>query len=157
MAACIDSLLSEAIARFSELSLHTVNLKTEQKRAVKSLLSGRDVLAILPTGYRKSMIFQVFAVAKAISTKDPGTVLVVCPLQSLVKDQLMEAESFGLKGIALNSPDMLEWMDKLPDIVFASAEEVSVKPFRESLKRKRNIHAVLVDESHTVEMWTGER
>ena len=74
MAACIDSLLSEAIARFSELSLRTVNLKTEQKRAVKSLLSGRDVLAVLPTGYGKSMIFQVFAVAKAISTKDPGTV-----------------------------------------------------------------------------------
>ena len=69
----------------------------------------------------------------------------------------MEAESFCLKAIALNSPDMLERMDKLPDIVFASAEEVSVKPFRESLKRTRNIHAVLVDESYTVETWTGER
>jgi len=39
-------------------------LKPEQEVAVKSLLDGKDVLAVFPTGYSKSLIFQMFAPAK---------------------------------------------------------------------------------------------
>lgn len=43
------------------ISLHLkdpLTLRPEQRQAVEALLQGRDVLAILPTGYGKSMIFQ---------------------------------------------------------------------------------------------------
>ncbi|CAB3993192.1 Arf-GAP with SH3 domain, ANK repeat and PH domain-containing 1, partial [Paramuricea clavata] len=86
-----------------------------------------------------------------------GTVLVICPLDSIVKNQLMEAESYGLKAVSLSSSEMFEQINGAPDVVFASAEAVSQKAFRESLKRTRNIHAIVIDKSHTVETWTGRK
>ncbi|CAB4034865.1 ATP-dependent helicase SGS1, partial [Paramuricea clavata] len=127
-----------------------LTLEDEQKEAVKSFLSGRDVLAILPTGFGKSLIFQLFATAKSI------VVLVICPLDGIVKGKLTEAESYGLKAVSLSSSDMFEQMNDAPNVVFASAEAVSQKAFRESLKRTRHIHAIVIDESHTVETWTGK-
>ncbi len=154
-------LLNEALDRIFQVTGKTLTLKNEQKQAVNSLLSGRDVLAILPTGFGKSLIFQLFAMAKSIEAKRdgtrPGTILVICPLDSIVKDQLTEAESYGLKAVSLTSSDMLEQMNDVPDVVFASAEAVSQSAFRESLKKTRNVHAIVVDESHTVETWTGKR
>ena len=38
-------------------------LKAEQKLSVEALLSGKDVMAILPTGFRKSIIYQSFVIA----------------------------------------------------------------------------------------------
>ena len=40
-----------------KLSFLDLNLKTEQEQVVKELYSGRDVLAMLPTGFGKSRIF----------------------------------------------------------------------------------------------------
>ena len=42
----------------------SIELKAEQKVAIKSLLERRDVVAILPTGFGKSLIFQLFATVK---------------------------------------------------------------------------------------------
>ena len=39
-------------------------LKSEQKEAVESLLRGRDVFGVLPTGFGKSLIYQLFVLAK---------------------------------------------------------------------------------------------
>jgi len=55
-------------------------LKPEQRNAVEYLFNHNDVVAVLPTGYGKSLIFQLFAVATSIDWKEPQTVLVVCPL-----------------------------------------------------------------------------
>ncbi|CAB3990470.1 ATP-dependent DNA helicase, partial [Paramuricea clavata] len=161
MATLNECLLNEALYKIFQITGKRLTLKDEQKEAVKSLLSGRDVLAILPTGFGKSLIFQLFAIAKSIeatrASTSPGTVLVICPLDSIVKDQLTEAETYGLKAVSLSSSEMFEHMNDAPDVVFASAKAVSQKAFRESLKRTRNIHAIVIDESHTVETWTGKR
>ena len=58
--------LNEALYKIFQITGKSLTLKDEQKEAVKSLLSGRDVLAILPTGFGKSLIFQLFAIAKSI-------------------------------------------------------------------------------------------
>ena len=39
-------------------------LKEEQKEAVESLLRGKDVFGVLPTGFGKSLIFQLFVLTK---------------------------------------------------------------------------------------------
>ena len=41
------------------------------------------------------------------------------------------------------------------DLIFASAEAVSQRAFRETLRRTQNINTTVVDETHTVERWTG--
>ena len=73
-----------------------LQLKPEQRNAVEYLLNHDDVLAILPIGYGKSLIFQLFAVAASIERKEPQTVLVVCPLKSIIEDQIAEAKSMGI-------------------------------------------------------------
>ena len=44
-------------------------LKPEQESAVRALLAGRDVMAVLPTGYGKSLIYQMFVRARELRAK----------------------------------------------------------------------------------------
>ena len=54
---------------------------------LKAFISGRDVIVILPTGFGKSLIFQLFWEVKLAS--NPNTcILVVAPLNSIVEDQI---------------------------------------------------------------------
>jgi superfamily II DNA helicase RecQ len=43
---------------------HCIQLKEEQDKAVRDLLKGKDVFAVLPTGYGKSLIYQAFVRAR---------------------------------------------------------------------------------------------
>ena len=43
-------------------------LKSQQKEAISTLFSGKDLFAVLPTGFRKSLIFQVLVCKKVIMT-----------------------------------------------------------------------------------------
>ena len=61
-------------------------LKKEQKLAVEALLLGKDVMAVLPTGFGKWIIYQSFVVAKKLAVS--WSILVVVPLRSIIKDQL---------------------------------------------------------------------
>ena len=53
------------------------------------------MLAVLPTGFGKSLVFQVFAVVRLSveSTSSNSSVFVVCPLKSIISDQIEEARS----------------------------------------------------------------
>ena len=62
-------------------------LKEEQKSAILQFMRG-DLQGVLPTGFGKSLIFQLLAVAKKGSI-----VVVLCPLISIMKDQVLEARS----------------------------------------------------------------
>ena len=63
-----------------------MELRPEQSQAVKALLQSSDVLAVLPVRFGTSFIFQPFAVAAAIERNQQQTMLVVCPLQSVIID-----------------------------------------------------------------------
>ena len=54
---------------------------------------GGDVLAILPTGFGKSLIYQVFSMAQ---TSAKASVLVISPLNSIVEEQAKEMNSLGI-------------------------------------------------------------
>ena len=63
---------------------HFFQLKTNQEQTVNCLLGGRDVFAVIPTGYGKSLVFQIFLMAmnckKIAQAMEPNTiVLVICP------------------------------------------------------------------------------
>ena len=77
-------------------------------------------MAVLATGFGKSLLFQVLAIIE----------LAICPLKSIIRDQIDEAVSLGLNAVELESPDMFENFPRLPDIVFALAEAVGADGFR---------------------------
>ena len=56
----LDDCISEVLKKFQLVSGLQFKLRQEQVIAVKTLLSNRDVFAVLPTGYGKSLIFQCF-------------------------------------------------------------------------------------------------
>ena len=67
-----------------------------QEQAVDTLLAGRDLLAVMPTGAGKSICFQLPALCL------PGTTLVVSPLISLMADQVMALRQAGVSAAYLN-------------------------------------------------------
>ena len=68
-----------------------------QEQIVAAVMSGRDVLAVMPTGSCKSLGYQLPAVLL------PGITLVVSPLISLMKDQVDELNRRGIPSGALHS------------------------------------------------------
>ena len=70
-------------------------LKPEQETAVNNLLNGRDVMDILSTGFGKSMIFTVFALAKEEMSSSKTCVIVISPLKSIIGDQISEMLSLS--------------------------------------------------------------
>ena len=75
----IDKLMmAEALQECLSCFLEIDTLKSVQSEALEALISGRDVIAILPTGFGKSLIFQLFCEVKL--TSNPNTcILTGCP------------------------------------------------------------------------------
>ena len=108
-----EAALQKALNFLSERGFNR-ELRQEQKSSVKQLFTGGDLLAVLPTGFGKSLIFQLLALVN-----DDYVVLVICPLKSIVNDQIKEASSAGSLSDCLQT-DIVSGKYRL---LFASAEE----------------------------------
>ena len=73
------------------------SFRPKQEEIIKSALAGEDVLAILPTGGGKSLCFQLPAMMR------DGLAIVVSPLISLIRDQVQNLRSRGIKAVAVHS------------------------------------------------------
>ena len=104
-------------------------LRSEQVKAISTLTSGEDLLAVLPTGFGKSLIFQLLVRVVECLTGKASCVLVVCPLKSIIQDQLAEATSLGLKAVALGNCRLDDISSGKYQIIYGSAEEILSKPF----------------------------
>ena len=129
-------------------------LRHEQKEAISTLVHGSDLLAVLPTGFAKSLIFQLLIRVQEILSSKPACAIVVCPLKSLGKDQLIEASSRGLSATSLASARKGDVENGKYQLIFASAEEILTKLFLSSLRKSssplhENLAAIIVDESNT--------
>ena len=91
-ATCDSELLTTLQKHFGHQTFRPV-----QEQLVAAVLSGRDVLAVMPTGSGKSLGYQLPAIVLG------GTTLVVSPLISLMKDQVDELNRRGIPSAALHS------------------------------------------------------
>ena len=136
----------DILQRVCTENLRGVKLKKEQEQAVLTLIEKKDVFAILPTGFGKSLIYQSYCVAKnAIDSVMPA-VIVVVPLRSIAEEQVRNDE-FDLKPAQLP-------LDQQKLQAVASGEEVLDDRFLDVLKKdspfRQNLALIVVDESHTV-------
>lgn len=121
-------------------------LKPEQESVVRALLADRDVMAVLPTGYGKSLIYQMFVRAKNYELNGNAAILVISPLKSIIEDQLQEMELLGYpaKDLAnLSNDDIRRCNFK---IVFATAEKVKEKPFQAMLMDSKSKFSLFGDQ-----------
>ena len=140
----------------------SVELKNEQRIAITSLLRGSDVLAVLPTGFGKSLIYQMLVLVGQTESGTPKSALIVCPLKSIVQDQIQEATNLGIVAAALEDISENDLKDAKFQLVFASAEIVLGEHVIRVIKDRNSslynsLSAIVVDESHVVETWTGKR
>ena len=91
-----DALSEDTVAALRRYFGHEC-FRTGQQQLVDTVLDGRDLLAVMPTGSGKSLGFQLPAVLL------PGVTLVVSPLISLMKDQVDELNRRGIRAVALHS------------------------------------------------------
>ena len=116
-----NALLRKAVDKLCD---STASLKVEQHDAVVSLLDGHDFLAVLPMGFGKSLIFQVFVLAAEMERGRLQTALVLCPLQSIINNQISEARNMGLSASSVADLSLEELKSAKCQLLFGSAEKV---------------------------------
>lgn len=147
----------EAMARARE-ALRTYfgydSFRPGQEEVISSILSGRDALAVMPTGAGKSICYQIPAVLL------DGLTLVVSPLISLMGDQVRSLKEAGIRGSYLNSTltprqqevVMARAIAGWYDIMYVAPERLSDQRFIAFAQQMR-VPLVAVDEAHCVSQW----
>ena len=142
--------------------VHISGLKREQKLCLETVAHKRDVFGILPTGFGKSLIFQLLPrLLKDLWKRDRACVLVVTPLVSIMKDQVEELIRLGLRAFAIGLGDEKGEKELVAggfdvDLLYGSPETLSSKQWSKQLKEdvlgKRTV-CLGVDEAHSVSAW----
>ena len=122
-----------------------------QREIIESIGSGRDTLGLMPTGGGKSITFQVPTLAQE------GLCLVITPLIALMKDQVANLRSRGIKAAAIYSGmKSREVITVLENCIFGDYKFLYISPERLTsdifLNKVRRIPVALitVDEAHCI-------
>lgn len=125
-----------------------------QEPVIDTLLSGRDALAIMPTGAGKSVCYQVPALLL------PGITLVISPLVSLMRDQVTQLVQMGVPAAFLNSSltfrQYLLALSRAKEgrykIIYVAPERLETEGFLD-FACHADISLVAVDEAHCISQW----
>ncbi|MGP1459891.1 MAG: RecQ family ATP-dependent DNA helicase [Treponema sp.] len=127
-----------------------------QKEIIASVLSGRDTLAVMPTGGGKSLCYQIPALLFV------GITIVISPLISLMQDQVSSLLENGVNALFLNSAlDWDDYIDAVRRIKSGEAKLVYLSPEALATQRVQDIlhecsvpvRCITVDEAHCVSEW----
>lgn len=125
-----------------------------QEDIIEAVLNNDDVLAILPTGGGKSVCFQIPALIK------PGICIVISPLVALMKDQVNDLKSKGIKAMAITGGISYNDLDTMLDnCIYGNYKFLYLSPERlqQSLVKERiqqmNVNLIAVDEAHCISQW----
>ncbi|WP_205407224.1 DNA helicase RecQ [Sporosarcina sp. PTS2304] len=125
-----------------------------QQRVIDQVLQGDDTLCVMPTGGGKSVCYQVPALAME------GTVLVISPLISLMKDQVDALHQLGIPAAYVNSTLSTEEYFGTMDLALAgqykllyvAPERLDSESFLNQLQRM-DIPLIAIDEAHCISQW----
>ena len=128
--------------------------KPGQEEIIDSILAGKDVLAIMPTGSGKSICYQVPALLL------PGITIVISPLISLMQDQVKALNEAGIKAGYINSSltesqistVYARALDGAYKILYVAPERLESYEFT-NFAGKVDISMVTVDEAHCISQW----
>ncbi len=125
-----------------------------QEEIISSVMQGKDVLALLPTGGGKSVCFQIPALAKE------GLCLVISPLIALMKDQVENLKKRNIMALSIHSGmTYFEVKQTLQNAAFGSYKFLYVSPERLETRLFKeyfpafNLNLIAVDEAHCISQW----
>lgn len=82
------------------------NLKKEQSELISKILNGKNTLGIFPTGFGKSLCFYVLPKLFDEIREEGNICLVLSPLRSLMIDQVVAANKYGIPAAAVMKDEM---------------------------------------------------
>jgi ATP-dependent DNA helicase RecQ len=133
------------------------DFKESQEEIISSILDKKDVLALLPTGGGKSLCFQVPALV------NDGICIVISPLIALIKNQVDNLKSKGIKAIALTGGiSQNEVVDLLDNCLYGNYKFLYLSPERlqQDLIKDRiqemNVNLIAIDEAHCISQWGND-
>jgi len=145
--------ITSSIFRYAE------GTKSHQERVLQKVFARQDILGIFPTGSGKSFCFWLPSLLK------PGLSIVICPLRSLMRDQRLTLENYGVASADFISSDVQEperlriindaQLGKLK-ILYVAPERIRIREFLEKLKDIQqfvNINYLIIDEAHCISEW----
>ena len=134
-----------------------ISLKPEQQQALSSFLQGRDVFGYLPTGFGKSLIYQLAPLVLEQMGRERPIVIVISPLVALMEDQIKEAAKFGVTALQLGHHCDADILNARCSLVFGSPEAwLNTDKWRNMLGSKtyqERLFGIVVDEVHMTYKW----
>ncbi len=138
--------------------LHSVfgfaSFRPGQAEIIGTILDGRDVLAVMPTGSGKSLCYQLPALMR------DGLTVVVSPLIALMRNQVAQLTGYGIAAGSLNSANpyaenqrILEQIARGTLRLAYIAPERLAKPETVELLRRAKVALLAVDEAHCISQW----
>ncbi|MGC9157346.1 MAG: RecQ family ATP-dependent DNA helicase [Terracidiphilus sp.] len=128
--------------------------RANQEAVCRAAIAGRDLLLVMPTGFGKSLCYQLPALALG------GTALVISPLIALMEDQAAKLATLGLRVARIHSgldravsrQACADYLRGELQFLFIAPERLRVPGFGEMLARRKPT-LVAVDEAHCISQW----
>ena len=125
-----------------------------QEPIIRSIIEGRDTLALMPTGGGKSITYQVPTLARE------GLCIVITPLIALMKDQVDRLRRMGIAATAIHSGLSYTQIDIALDncvygdmkFLYIAPERLATEAFRLRVQRMK-VSLLAVDEAHCISQW----
>ena len=151
-----ESVVQQSLQKLSE----NIVLKKEQEATLRAVVvQKKDCLCILPTGFGKSLIFQLIPfVCDSLNGVSDSCVIVVSPLNAIISDQIEKLMSRGI-GVKVfkHGDEVNPSIDDSIKFVYGHAEVfVENSEVRKCLREKcfqRRVKALVIDEAHFIVQW----
>ena len=145
-------------------ALHTYfgydDFRPLQAEIIESVLSGKDTLALMPTGGGKSICFQIPTLVIGQENQEKRLCLVITPLIALMRDQVANLQARGIQAEAVYTGMSWDRQRMALDnclygpyhFLYCSPERLESEEFRKRLK-DLPIGLIAVDEAHCISQW----
>ena len=150
--------MADPLAQALEQHFGWSSFRPGQRPVVEAMLSGRDCLAVLPTGAGKSLCYQLPALVRG------GLVIVISPLVALMQDQVLHLQRKGIPAACLHRGldparrrDLIERVrSNRLRLIYLAPERLQVEATRqllEDINDQGQLVGVAIDEAHCISAW----
>lgn len=172
MALVRGSFVNAVSYALAQLGKSHLDLKNEQERSIHAIYSGKDVFMFLPTGFGKSICYQVLPFIfdhklGVVSGQKKSCAIVVSPLIALMVDQVRSLRQAGVEAVIIScgsreasivDKEFIATEERLSSasLIFSSPEALAHTKWREALENplvSNRVCAIVVDEAHCVSKW----